>query len=530
MKLRMWTYDLAREQAPTIEHLRAFCRLTREAGYNAIGLYLEHRFAYPSIPWAQGRGAVTPEMVEWLQDEFPDLQIIPFINLLGHMEGFLYTEPGHVLAEERFKGLQACPSKPDLVELAHAIVDDTLRIFRSEIVHIGGDETWQLGSCPVCAERVAEADGDGKAKIYGEHFGVIANRVRDAGRRPAVWGDMFFDHPTALDLIPKETLIFDWQYFKGPQETSGIFRERGFDVVYCPALHTYNSVWMHLPQSEENVREHVTAAEETDAYGVCVTTWELGLFGNYETIMPAIRAAGRMLSDGGKGVAPAKGSSETKDHAAPYRPLREAPNFLRAYLEEGEPHETWARIMGSDLQDAGGQFAFGGIRSAMKCRMLLYSNPFLFWLHHREELCGEVGDRALEDLDRAIGFAPDSAYRGVSEFVRMSIEFVRHAERAHRHYADRRPGEATAALIGCRQVFENLTKIARATNLRIGGSLADIERCLAAQRHVELVMRRVKEYGDGSLGYLPSFETITHPKFMPHDQANWWLINRWANE
>ena len=36
--------------------------------------------------------------------------------------------------------------------------------------------------------------------------------------------------------------------------------------------------------------------------------------------------------------------------------------------------------------------------------------------------------------------------------------------------------------------------------------------------------------GDGVLGYLPSFEHLTHPKFVPHDQGAWWLINRWAHE
>ena len=50
--LRMWTYDLAREQAPTLEHLDRLCRTTQEAGYDALGLYLEHRFAYASAPWA----------------------------------------------------------------------------------------------------------------------------------------------------------------------------------------------------------------------------------------------------------------------------------------------------------------------------------------------------------------------------------------------------------------------------------------------------------------------------------------------
>ncbi|AIE87992.1 family 20 glycosylhydrolase [Fimbriimonas ginsengisoli] len=669
MHLRMWTYDLAREQSPTLDHLRAFCALTREAGYNAIGLYMEHRFAYPSTPWSHGRGCVTPEMVLALQAEFSDLQIIPFINLLGHFEGMLYTEAGRRYAEEKFKGMQACPCRPAFVELANQLVDDILGIFTSDIIHIGGDETWQLGLCPECAKTVREyemtAGVDGKAQLYGSHFGPLLRKVAKAGRRPAIWGDMFFDHPTALDLIPEGTLIFDWQYFRGPEFSSSIFHRRGFDVVYSPALHTYNAAWLHLPQSEENVREHALAAASKDksAYGVCVTTWECGLFGNYETLLPAIRAAGKMLrlaeepldGDGrgplyrpyamphflpnrqlgeevnsggllsiGVGISDAiimsflqsgttfariypagqemyligfgaEGSEQetgrlpkeqatstlnrlalmadmdplrqhtnrngvlkgiykgvpfeiqaqwvvnpngvTMELRTPpranhvqYGALREATHFLRAYLEVGETHEEWARLMGSELQNAGGMFAFSGIRSSMKARLLLFSNPFLFWLHHSEELCGEVGDKALAILERAIAVAPDSAYRGVSEFAKLAIEFVRYAEEAHKLYAAGLPGQAAASLMYCRQVFENLAKIAKGTNYRIGGSLADIERCQVAQRHVEIVVRRVKEYGDGALGYLPSFETLTHPKFMPHDQANWWLINRWANE
>ena len=58
--------------------------LTQASGYNAIGLYMEHRFAYPSTPWAHGAAVVTPEMVRALQEEFPDVQLIPFLNLLGH--------------------------------------------------------------------------------------------------------------------------------------------------------------------------------------------------------------------------------------------------------------------------------------------------------------------------------------------------------------------------------------------------------------------------------------------------------------
>lgn len=508
----MWTYDLAREQAPTLDHLRRLCDVSLESGYTALGLYMEHRFAYPSIPWAHGKAAVTPEMVRRLVEEFPQLEIVPFLNLLGHMEGLIYSEGGSELAEEPFKGMQACPSKPAVVELAHTIIRDTLQLFTSNLIHIGADETFQLGACPLCKARIAEFEvahpgADGKAMLFGDHFGPLAQMVLDAGRRPGIWGDMFIEHPSALDRIPKETVIFEWQYFNGPEETARRFLDAGYDTVFCPTLLTYSAPWLHLPESERNVLEHAEAAERLGAYGVCMTSWECELFGSYETLLPIVKAGGKILQ-GGAGDSP----------------------FLRAFLHESETFEDWAMLMGVELQKCGPLFAFSSIRSSLKCRFLLYSNPFLLWLHHRDALCGEEGDQALEILDRAISVAPNAGARGVSEFVRIAIEFVRHVEEARKAYAALHPGEAVAALSPARAGFDDLTKIAKANYLRIGGSLADIERCRVAKEHVERVMLRIKSYGDGSLGYLPSFETITHPKFMPHDQGNWWLINDWANE
>lgn len=503
--LRMWTYDIAREQAPTLDHLRLFCRVTEEAGFDAIGLYLEHRFAYPSAPWAHGEGCVTPEMVQKLQDEFPRLQIIPFINLLGHMEGFIYTEYGKRFREEMFQGLQACPSKPDFVAFCGSLVDDVLKCFNSELIHIGGDETWQLGSCDLCKAKVEASSGDGKAELYGKHFGPLAERVQKAGRRPAIWGDMFKDHPSAIDYIPKETLIFDWQYRKGVRETATPFLEKGFEVVGCPALHTYNATWLHIPESERNVREHAKDASEMGLHGVCVTTWECGLFGSYDTLIPALKGCGKILQ-----------STES--------------TFLECYLAESERYEEWARLMGVELQDCGGTFAFTGIRSSLKCRLLLYSNPFLAWMHHGEELSGEVGNKALAIFERAFAVAPNDATKDITLFARSSVEFVRLAEEARKDYAEKKAEAAIGKLGLTRQIFDDLERAAKRTHERIGGSLADIERCKAAKRHVEIVIQRIRQVGDGSLGYLPAFEIITHPKFVPHDQASWWLINRWANQ
>ena len=530
MALRMWMYDLAREQAPTLEHLQQICELTIASGYNALGLYLEHRFAYPSTPWMHGKDCLTPESIEWIQEQFPQLQIIPFVNLLGHFEGFLYAEPGARLNEKLFAGMQACANKPEFLELANGILDDVMRIFKSDIIHIGGDETSELAQCAVCKAKAKEYEeagfSDGKAELFERHFGPLAQKVLDAGRRPAVWGDMFLEHPTALDKFPKETLIFHWQYFESASKTAGIFKEKGLEIVYCPTIQTYNATWMNLPQSERNVTENAVDAHKDGVFGVCVTTWECGLFGNYETIFPAIRASGKLLQQAEAGelqANPAWETTELKDE-------RGGSAFLKEYLAEGEDFEEWARLMGIELLDCGGVFTWCGIRSSLKCRLLLYSNPFLAWLHHRDEMIGETGKRALNIIERAVVFAPNASYRGVTDFGKSAIQFIQFAEQSHLEYAKGHPGAAVAALTPCRQIFDNLSKIAQSNYLRIGGSTADQYRCIAAKLHVEKVISRIKEYGDGSLGYLPSYEMITHPCFVPHDQSGWWLINNWAKE
>lgn len=656
MQLRMWMLDVAREQSPTLDHLRRYLDLTQESGYNAIGLYLEHRFAYPSTPWSHGQGCITPEMVLTLQKEYPQVQIVPFINLLGHFEGMLYTEYGKRFREETLKGLQACPCSPGFTELCQQIIEDTVAVFNSNLIHIGGDETQQLGLCPVCKAKVESAgSADGKAVLYGDHFGPLAQKVKGLGRRPAVWGDMFLEHPTALEAMPKDTLIFDWQYFGSPIETSRKFIEKGFEVVGSPAILTYNALWCHVAESERNVRQHVDAINELGAHGVCVTTWECGLMGNYETLFSAIKACGGNLNspieprqqpsaalkikwepgavyyqptpqepdpnegadlsisngivdsillnalgrdvakielqvqaDGTKILFDGESAGEfpVEQNDGIFRrlslisnidPLKKigmhngvlkgavkeepftfdvlinlipgsnrieltnpltsvhnqqstAHTFQASYAQESPAHAEWARLMSDELQTLGGMFACGQIRSGLKCRLLLYSNPFLAWLHHAEELCGEAGDRALQILATAIAIAPTTSMRGVAEFGKLAIEFVRYAEASRQAYANGQPGVAAAELVPCRAIFDQLEKIAIASNINIGGSKADIERCRVAREHVEKVIRRIKEYGDGTLGYLPAYEIITHPKYMPHDQANWWLINRWANE
>ena len=494
----MWTLDIAREQCPTLEHLTEFAAASLEAGYDSLGLYLEHRFAFPSAPWAQGSGAITPETVNSLQRSFPALRIVPFVNLLGHMEGFLHSEEGSVLRESSFRGMQGCPSDAGFAKFCDGLLEDTLRTFDSDMVHIGGDETWELAKCPKCADPGGHDDW--KAELYGRHFGRLAKKVTAAGRQPAVWGDMFLEHPAALNELPRSTVIFDWQYFSGVKESAAKLVSGGFEVVACPTLQTYNSVWAHVEPSEANIREVSQDALDLGLKGVCLTTWECALFGAYDTLLPLVKAA-RPMMDNPQG----------------------APSFDSSL-------SAWAHLMGIELSKLGGVFSADGHRNRLKCRLLLYGNPFLAWMHHHRELSGGIGEAALELCARALLATDDEGEKGVTLFVRGAVEFVRIAEAAHRHYANDEPELAVRALAPLRQLFDTLELVANRTVKRIGGSQADAERCRMAKKHVETVITRIQRYGRRELGYLPSFDIITHPHFVPHDQACWWAVNKWGDE
>jgi hypothetical protein len=490
-----WMYDIAREQSPREDQLAAMLRRSAAAGYNAVGFYLEHRFAYPSAPWAAGPGCLTAGMVRSLRagSGSAGLRVIPFLNLLGHMEGFIRSAGGEWLAEGEagFGGVQICATRPECATFARGLVADILDAFDDEWVHLGGDETRQLGQCPRCAERVAQVS---KGGLYGEYFGPLCRFVLERGRRPCLWGDMLLQHPDALAAIPRQTLIFDWQYFSRPRESTGQFRRRGFDVVCCPSIQTYNAAWCFLGESQRNIDEHAEDARAAGALGVLVTTWELSYFTQYETIWPLIYAAGRRLSHGSGWDA-------------------------AIIAEGGEAYAHAAHILGGRLP-AASAFIRPGTWRTLRDKLVVRQNPFLLWQAWRSEAGGPVGDAILRLCDEAdASLAAGAPLRFVVELHRVAVEWVRLVERACRAY----DGGQLAAAVDTLQDAAALLLRLRAGVERaaaVGGSEADVQRLELLVDKVQRARRRIEALLKGST-YRPAFATVVHDAYVRGDQAAW---------
>lgn len=489
-----WMYDIAREQSPSESFLLDLFERSAGAGFGAIGLYLEHRFAYPSAPWAAGPGCLTPEMAARLSRAARErgVRLIPFLNTLGHMEGFIRAEGGQWLAEAPGRGvLQSCPSRPECREFASNLVADAITAFDDEWVHLGGDEAHQLGKCPLCRERAKEI---GEIGLYAEFYGRLCREVIARGRRPCLWGDMLARFPEALGEIPRETVIFDWDYEKAPAETAAIFRERGYEIVLSSAVRSYDANWCFLDETQRVIDAHTEEAGHAGTAGQLVCAWEFFGFSSLDSVLPIVMAAGRRITRG--------------------------EGWERAIaIEGGEDYAAGAKILGSRIPGLSPFLAPGGWRS-LREPLSKHGDPLRLWRAWREEAVGRTGDailKALDEADEVLG--PKSPLRFPVAFHRTAIEWVRLAERAADHYAQG-DTDGSADLLGQGErilagLQSGLEKVASG-----GGSVADLgrlERVLEAVERAAACVRSAPVAGGGR----PAFEIVTQAAYTSGDQASW---------
>ena len=489
-----WMYDIAREQSPSEEFLLELIERSAYAGYGAMGLYLEHRFAYPSALWAAGPGCLTPEMVVRLSRAGRErgVRLIPFLNTLGHMEGFIRAEGGQWLAEAPGRGvLQSCPSRPECREFASNLVADAVAAFDDEWVHLGGDEAHQLGKCTLCRER---AKAIGEVGLYAEYYGRLCREVIARGRRPCLWGDMLAKFPEALGEIPRETVIFDWDYEKAPADTAAMFKERGYEVVLSSAVRSYDANWCFLDETRRVIDAHTEEAVHTGTAGQLVCGWEFFGFSSLASVLPLIMAAGRRIARGDA--------------------------WERAIKAEGgADYAAAADILGSRIPGLSPFLAPGGWRS-LREPLSKHGDPMRLWRAWREEAVGRRGDAILKALDEAEAvLGPESPLRFQVAFHRAAVEWVRLAERAAGLYA-RGDADGSADLLGQgERVFAGLQS--GLENVASGGgSAADLGRLDRVLEAIERAASRVRS-ATAAGGGRPAFEIVTQAEHTPGDQASW---------
>ena len=206
------------------------------------------------------------------------IEIIPEIQSLGHVQFMTqaYPEiaerpadaPVYEATDERLADIPPndfyahcyCPSNPMSYEILFDLIDEIVDVFRpKEYVHMGHDEVYQIGVCPVCRER-------DPADLFAEDILCIRDYLSSLGLKMMIWSDMLqpvtkYKTPSAISMIPQDVVMLDFiWYFHLDKDIEDNLLSRGFSVI---AGNMYSS---HYPRYESRIRKNGMMGAQVSAW------------------------------------------------------------------------------------------------------------------------------------------------------------------------------------------------------------------------------------------------------------------------
>ena len=265
--------DISRGPIPTEDYMKRQIRTLAAYKVNLFALYMEHVFDFASQPLvAPKEAALTPQEINRLVDYARQLYvtILPEQQTFGHLHNMLKYEIYSDVAE-RPHGHVLTPTKEQSYDIIKAMYADLVPLFPGPFLHIGGDETFELGH----GQTAALAAQEGLGRVYLAHIQKVNAILQPYHKQLMFWGDIAVKYPQLLSILPKDMIAVPWDYDAKPSYESIIkpYREAGLRVVVAPGANNWNQVWPNLDVAYVNIRNFVRDGQKLGAMGMLNTTW-----------------------------------------------------------------------------------------------------------------------------------------------------------------------------------------------------------------------------------------------------------------
>ncbi|MFT3702118.1 MAG: beta-N-acetylhexosaminidase [Agriterribacter sp.] len=185
-KQRAAHYDTKHHQ-DTRAWVESFIRDLSRYKINMLIWEWEDKFEYPSHPEIGAPGAFSiqemQELTRYAQQYH--IQIVPLVQGLGHASFILKWPQFAHLRELPASNFEFCPLKDSSYLLLNDLWQDAMKATPgSSFIHLGTDETYELGQCADCKKKEQEI---GKSGLYHLFVGRSAKLIQAVGRQPMVW-------------------------------------------------------------------------------------------------------------------------------------------------------------------------------------------------------------------------------------------------------------------------------------------------------------------------------------------------------
>lgn len=209
-------------------------------GYNQVFLNIEHVFKldkYPKI----GLDCDSMSPAEWKElDEYAtllNLELIPVIQSFGHMFHILkWPDYRHLSESEDLWSVNFSKEVYDFFEYYYKQVATS---FKSNWIHIGGDEVYDLGKGK--SKPLVDA-GARKEDLFIEHIKKLQKIAQNHHKKVMIWGDMLEKSLKILDLAEKGMGLCYWNYdFRAFPENYLKALEKVELLYFCSGTNTWKS-------------------------------------------------------------------------------------------------------------------------------------------------------------------------------------------------------------------------------------------------------------------------------------------------
>jgi hypothetical protein len=274
MRYRGLHDDLSRGPVPTLDFQKKQIRTFAAYKINVYSPYFEQSLAYASNPLvAPPNGAMSRDDVRALiaYAKQYHIDVIPEQEAFGHLHHLLKYELYSALGETPH-GHVLAPGQPGSMELIRQMFAEIDTLFPSRFIHLGADETFELGRGQTSA-RVAS---EGLGAVYLGFLQQIEQALRPTGKRFLFWGDIAQNSPDLVKTLPKDMIAVAWEYDPAPRFDRLItpFTDAGLETWVAPGANNWNRVWPNFVNALANIQGFVRDGQRLGATGVLNTTWD----------------------------------------------------------------------------------------------------------------------------------------------------------------------------------------------------------------------------------------------------------------
>ncbi len=266
--------DLSRGPVPTLEYQKRQIRTFAAFKINVYSPYFEHTLAFRSNPLiAPPGGAMSREDVRDLVGYAAryHVMVIPEQQTFGHLHHALKYELYAPLAETAH-GHVLAPGQPGSLELTRAIFAEVDSMFPAPFVHLGADETFELGK----GQTRARVDSLKYGPVYTEYLRDIERALRRPDKRFLFWGDMAIRDTALIKTLPKDLIAVGWDYSSRERFDRLIkpFRDAGMETWVAPGINNWSRVWPNFAVALPNIQGFAREGQAGGSTGLLNTTWD----------------------------------------------------------------------------------------------------------------------------------------------------------------------------------------------------------------------------------------------------------------